>query len=299
MGAKAGACTSAGNGSLRDFCISYREIPLLPSGHIDLHSVRDAISAKTKMILIQRSRGYAWRDALNMREIAEAAALVKSVKEDAIILVDNCYGEFVDETEPIEAGADLIAGSLIKNPGGGLAPCGGYVAGKAAHVRNAACRLTTPGLGGDVGPTLGQSRLLFQGFYMAPHVVAESLKGAIFCAALMEAEGYPVSPRADAPRSDIIQAVRLGSRRKLEAFCQGIQKGSAIDSFIEPQPWLMPGYEHPVIMAAGAFVQGSSIELSADGPIIPPYVAYIQGGLVYESAKMGCMAGLSKLLGLE
>jgi cystathionine beta-lyase family protein involved in aluminum resistance len=288
-----------GQGSLRDFGISYREIPLLPSGRIDLGAIRGAVSPNTRMVLIQRSRGYGWRDALRLNEIAKAAALVRSAKSDAVILVDNCYGEFVEKAEPTEAGADLIAGSLIKNPGGGLAPGGGYVAGRAEYVRNASYRLTMPGLGGNVGPTLGQSRLLFQGFFMAPHVVAESMKGAVFCAALMEAEGYPVSPGVDAPRSDIIQAVRLGSPEKLEAFCQGIQKGSAVDSFVEPQPWLMPGYEHPVIMAAGAFVQGSSIELSADGPMVPPYVAYLQGGLVYESVKVGCMAGLSKLLALE
>ncbi|MDR1061050.1 MAG: methionine gamma-lyase family protein [Clostridiales bacterium] len=288
-----------GQGSLRDFGISYREVPLLPSGRIDLRALRGAISPGTRMVLIQRSRGYGWRDALRLDEIAEAAALVRGAKSDAVILVDNCYGEFVEKAEPIEAGADLIAGSLIKNPGGGLAPGGGYVAGRADYVLNASYRLTMPGLGGNVGPTLGQGRLLFQGFFMAPHVVGESLKGAVFCAALMEAEGYPVSPGADAPRSDIIQAVRLGSPEKLEAFCQGIQKGSAVDSFVEPQPWLMPGYEHPVIMAAGAFVQGSSIELSADGPMVPPYIAYMQGGLVYESVKMGCMAGLSKLLALD
>ncbi|MDR1439884.1 MAG: methionine gamma-lyase family protein, partial [Clostridiales bacterium] len=262
--------SGGGPGSLMDFGITYREVPLLPSGRIDLNELRSAISARTKMVLIQRSRGYGWRDALQIDEIAQAVSLVRSVKADAIILVDNCYGEFVDRVEPIEAGADLIAGSLIKNPGGGLAPCGGYVAGRADYVRNASYRLTMPGLGGDVGPTLGQGRLLFQGFFMAPHVVAESLKGAIFCAALMEAEGYSVSPGVDARRSDIIQAVRLGSAERLEAFCQGIQMGSAVDSFVEPRPWLMPGYEHPVIMAAGAFVQGSSIELSADGPMIPP-----------------------------
>jgi cystathionine beta-lyase family protein involved in aluminum resistance len=294
----AGFERAAGVGSLRDFSVSYREVPLLPTGKIDLAATREAINAKTKMALIQRSGGYGWRAALSLDEIADAAALIRSVKGDVIVLVDNCYGEFVGESEPIEAGADMIAGSLIKNPGGGLAPGGGYVAGKSEYVRNAACRLTMPGLDGNVGPTLGVGRLMFQGFFMAPHIVAESLKGAAFCAALMESEGYPVLPGVDSPRSDIIQAVRLGTPEKLAAFCQGIQKGSAVDSFVEPQPWLMPGYGHPVIMAAGTFVQGASIELSADGPMVPPYAAYVQGGLVYESVKIGCMAALAKLEGV-
>ena len=284
-----------GNGSLRDFGIAYSELPLLPSGQIDLAGIRAAIHKNTKMVLIQRSRGYAWRSALTVREIGEAIAVIKECNPETIVLVDNCYGEFVERQEPTEVGADLIAGSLIKNPGGGLAPTGGYVAGRAKCVENAAYRLTAPGLGENVGPTLGQNRLLFQGFFLAPHVVAESLKGAVFCAALMEAEGFETSPGIDAVRSDIIQAVRFNDREKMIAFCQGIQKGSAVDSFVTPEPWDMPGYDHPVIMAAGAFVQGASIELSADGPVIPPYTAYMQGGLVYESVKLGCLHGLERL----
>ncbi|MDR3119955.1 MAG: methionine gamma-lyase family protein [Clostridiales bacterium] len=284
-----------GAGSLKDFGVSYREVPLLPGGGIDFPAARAAIRPQTKLVLIQRSRGYGWRDALRIDEIAEAVSFVKNIRSGLIALVDNCYGEFVEDREPTEVGADLIAGSLIKNPGGGLAPSGGYAAGKAEYVKNAAYRLTAPGLGGNVGPTLGLGRMLFQGFFMAPHVVAESLKGAVFCAALMEQAGFPVSPAVDARRSDIIQAVELGSPERLIAFCRGIQKGSAVDSFVRPEPWAMPGYEHPVIMAAGAFVQGSSIELSADGPVVPPYIAYMQGGLIYESVKIGCLAALANL----
>jgi cystathionine beta-lyase family protein involved in aluminum resistance len=208
------------------------------------------------------------------------------MREGLIVLVDNCYGEFVEEREPIEAGADLIAGSLIKNPGGGLAPSGGYVAGVAEYVGNAAYRLTAPGLGGEVGATLGVSRLMFQGFYFAPHIVAESLKSAAFLAALMEMEGYKTSPSSGSARSDIIQAVALGSPERMKAFCRGIQAGSAVDSFVTPEAWPMPGYDHDIIMAAGTFVQGSSAELSADGPMIEPYIVYVQGGLIYESAKI-------------
>ena len=284
-----------GNGSLRDFGVSYRELQLLPSGQIDLAGIRTAMHINTKMVLIQRSRGYAWRSALTIREIGEAITVIKECSPGTIVLVDNCYGKFVERLEPTEVGADLIAGSLIKNPGGGLAPTGGYVAGRERCVENAAYRLTAPGLGENVGPTLGQNRMLFQGFFLAPHVVAESLKGAVFCAALMEAEGFETSPGIDAIRSDIIQAVRFNDREKMIAFCQGIQKGSAVDSFVTPEPWDMPGYDHPVIMAAGSFVQGASIELSADGPVIPPYTAYMQGGLVYESVKLGCLHGLERL----
>ena len=285
-------------GSLRDLGVQYREVALTQSGHIDYVAARGALCPQTKAVFLQRSRGYAWRDALGVGGIADAVEFVKRHCPRAAVIVDNCYGEFTEEAEPTEAGADLVAGSLIKNPGGGLAPTGGYVAGKAEHVRKAAYRLTAPGLGGAVGATLGVSRLLFQGLFLAPHVVGESLKGAAFCAALMEAEGCAVSPGVDDPRSDIIQAVRLGTQERLVAFCQGVQKGSAVDAFITPEPWLMPGYSHPVVMASGAFVQGSSIELSADGPLKPPYIAYVQGGLVYESVKMGCSAALENLRGL-
>ena len=284
-----------GPGSLRDFGISYREVPLTCDGKIDIAQVRRVVNRRTKMIFIQRSRGYNWREALRVDDIARAVADIRNMREGLIVMVDNCYGEFTEEREPTEAGADLIAGSLIKNPGGGLAPTGGYVAGAAEYVENAAYRLTAPGVGGEVGATLGINRLLFQGFFMAPHVVAESLKSAVFLAALAEAEGYAASPDADAPRSDIIQAVRLGSPERLKAFCKGIQSGSAVDSFVTPEPWPMPGYDHDIIMAAGTFVQGSSVELSADGPMAPPYVAYVQGGLVYESSKLCFLAALENL----
>ena len=284
-----------GIGSLRDFGVSYNEVGLTDGGKIDIGGIRDAVNPHTKVVLIQRSRGYNWRDALSVSEIGRAVSVIKNIREGLIVLVDNCYGEFVEEREPIEAGADLAAGSLIKNPGGGLAPSGGYVVGKAEYVDNAAYRLTAPGLGAAVGATLDANRLLFQGFFLAPHVVAESLKGAVFLAALMEAEGYRISPAVDASRSDIIQAVELGAPGRLKAFCKGIQGGAAVDSFVTPEPWLMPGYEHEVIMAAGAFVQGSSIELSADAPMMEPYIAYVQGGLTYESAKIGLLAAFGNL----
>jgi cystathionine beta-lyase family protein involved in aluminum resistance len=279
--------------------VGYQEAPLTAEGKIDYKEVAARITPRTKVALVTRSRGYQWRDALSVGEIGEAARFLHERAPGVCVLVDNCYGEFVEEAEPTEAGADLVAGSLIKNPGGGLAPTGGYVAGKAAFVDNAACRLTAPGLGAEVGPTLGIGRLLFQGFFLAPHVVGESLKGAAFCAALMEGEGYPVCPAPLARRSDIIQAVRLGSPGRLVAFCQGVQRGSAVDAFVSPEPWPMPGYAHPVVMAAGAFVQGASSELSADGPLAPPYTAYLQGGLVYEAVKMGCVAALEALAQAE
>jgi len=288
-----GLSGAGGHGSLSDFGVTYREVALSPDGAIDLEEVRNAVNRRTKIVLIQRSRGYSLRGAISIESIGRAASVIKNIREGLIVLVDNCYGEFVEEQEPIEAGADLVAGSLIKNPGGGLAPCGGYVAGKSEYVDNAAYRLTVPGLGGEVGATHSLNRLLFQGFYFAPHVVSESLKSAVFLAALMENEGFATSPASGAHRSDIIQAVTLGSPERLKAFCRGIQSGSAVDSFVTPEPWLMPGYEHEVIMAAGAFIQGSSIELSADGPMIEPYIAYVQGGLIYESAKIGILSALN------
>jgi cystathionine beta-lyase family protein involved in aluminum resistance len=228
-------------------------------------------------------------------EIAEAVKAVRKIKNNVIVLVDNCYGEFVEDKEPIEAGADLVAGSLIKNPGGGLAQTGGYIAGSEACVRNAAYRLTTPGLGKKVGSSLGNNRLMFQGLFMAPHVVAESLKGAVFCAAIMESLGFETSPSAGEKRGDIIQSVKFGNPDSLIAFCQGIQSGSPVDSYVTPQPWDMPGYDVPVIMAAGAFIQGASIELSADAPVKPPYIAYMQGGLVYEHVKLGVLIAIQKM----
>ncbi|PYG89893.1 cystathionine beta-lyase family protein involved in aluminum resistance [Ruminiclostridium sufflavum DSM 19573] len=282
-------------GSLKEFGVTYRQVDLKQDGKPDLDSIKKAVSSKTKMAMIQRSRGYSWRDALCIEDIRSIVKTVKAVNNDIIIMVDNCYGEFVEEVEPIEAGADIIAGSLIKNPGGGLAVTGGYIAGKRKLVEQCAYRLTSPGLGKEVGASLGNNRLMFQGLFMAPHVVSESLKGAVFCAALMKRAGFETLPAVDSRRSDIIQAVRFNNADCLIAFCQGIQKGSPVDSYVTPQPWDMPGYDSPVIMAAGAFVQGSSIELSADAPLKEPYVAYMQGGLVYEHVKLGNMIALQKL----
>jgi cystathionine beta-lyase family protein involved in aluminum resistance len=286
----------SGAGSLKEFGVAYRQVELLEDGSIDLEGIRRAINDRTRLVLIQRSRGYCWRPTLRIDEIARAIEVIKSMKKDAVVLVDNCYGEFVEEREPVEAGADLVAGSLIKNPGGGLAPTGGYVAGKEEYVKLAAYRLTTPGMGKKVGATLGHNRLLFQGIFLAPHVVAESLKGAVYCAGLMKRFGFETSPAFDDKRGDIIQAIRFTDPDSLIAFCQGIQKGSPVDAFVTPQPWDMPGYACPVIMAAGAFIQGSSIELSADAPIKPPYTAYMQGGLVYEHVKLGVLIALQLMM---
>ena len=294
----------SGEGSLKEFGVEYRQVDLLSdeltgrlsagltNENVDFEKIKKSINEKTKMVFIQRSRGYSWRPSLKINDIERIIGFIKGLKKDIIVLVDNCYGEFVEKKEPIEAGADIIAGSLIKNPGGGLAPAGGYVVGKENYVRNAACRLTTPGLGKEVGATLGNNRLLFQGLFFAPHVVAESLKGAVFTAAIMERLGYEVSPSVNEARGDIIQAIKFNGPESLILFCQGIQKGSPVDSYVTPQPWDMPGYDSRVIMAAGGFIQGSSIELSADAPIKPPYIAYLQGGLVYNHVKLGVMTAI-------
>jgi Cystathionine beta-lyase family protein involved in aluminum resistance len=281
-------------GSLKEFGITYKQVDL-KNGKPDLEKIKATVSTGTKMAMIQRSRGYSWRDALSIQDIKNVIGAVKEVNSNIIVMVDNCYGEFVEELEPTQVGADIIAGSLIKNPGGGLALTGGYIAGKKNLVEQAAYRLTSPGLGKEVGASLGNNRLMFQGLFMAPHVVAESLKGAVFCAALMGRAGFETMPSVEAHRSDIIQSVKFNNKESLIAFCQGIQKGSPVDSYVTPQPWDMPGYDSPVIMAAGAFVQGSSIELSADAPIKEPYVAYMQGGLVYEHVKLGNIIALQKL----
>ena len=285
-----------GGGSLKEFGISYQQVDLLTDGSIDLNGIQSAINDKTKLVLIQRSRGYGWRPSIKIDEIERTIRFIRTIKEDVIILIDNCYGEFVEDREPIEVGADLAAGSLIKNAGGGLAPTGGYIVGKKAFVEKAAYRLTSPGLGKKVGASLGHNRLLFQGLFMAPHVVGESLKGAVFCAALMQRLGFEISPLPAEKRGDIIQAIKFNHQETLIAFCQGIQAGSPVDAYVTPQPWDMPGYDSPVIMAAGAFIQGSSIELSADAPIKPPYIAYMQGGLVYEHVKLGVMISIQKMI---
>lgn len=285
-----------GGGSLKEFGISFKQVNLLIDGGIDLNGIKEALNEKTRMVLIQRSRGYEWRPSIKIDEIERTIKYIKSINPDLIVLVDNCYGEFVEEKEPIEAGADLAAGSLIKNAGGGLAPTGGYIVGKESYVKKAAYRLTSPGLGKKVGASLGHNRLLFQGLFMAPHVVAESLKGAVFCAALMKRLGFETSPLIAEKRGDIIQAIKFNDPDSLIAFCQGIQKGSPVDSYVLPQPWDMPGYDSPVIMAAGAFIQGASIELSADAPIKPPYIAYMQGGLVYEHVKLGVLISIQMMI---
>ena len=284
-----------GSGSLKDYGITYSQVEL-NNGLIDDQAIIKAINNRTKLVFIQRSRGYAWRPALTISEIERVVKLVKSVKSDALIMVDNCYGEFVEDREPTEVGADIMAGSLIKNPGGGIVPSGGYIAGKKDLIEKISYRMTLPGLGREVGATLGNNRLMFQGFFLAPHIVAESLKGAVFAAQIMQDLGFTTHPGPFDPRCDIIQAIRFKSEKEVIAFCRGIQKGSPVDSFVTPEPWNMPGYDSPVIMAAGAFIQGSSIELSADAPIRAPYTAYMQGGLVYEHVKLGVMCAIQELV---
>ena len=273
--------------SLAEYGVTYSETPLLPDGSIDYDSIRTVIHPNTKLATIQRSKGYAVRKTLSVKKIGELISLIKKIKPDVICMVDNCYGEFVEREEPSEAGADLIVGSLIKNPGGGLAPIGGYIAGKEEYVDLCAYRLTAPGLGKEVGATLGVNRSFFQGFFLAPVVTAGALKGAVFAANVYEKLGFPVLPDGKEERYDIIQAVTLGSPEGVIAFCRGIQKASPVDSHVAPEPYAMPGYHSDVIMAAGAFVQGSSIELSADGPIEPPYAVYFQGGLTWYHARFG------------
>lgn len=277
-----------GAGSLRDFGVTYKQLELLPDGTPDYAAVERAVSG-VKVAYIQRSRGYALRPSLHVADIERLCAEVRKGSPDAVIMVDNCYGEFAEMKEPTQAGADLIVGSLIKNAGGGMAQTGGYIAGKRGLVELCAYRLTSPGMGKEVGCTLGQTRNMLMGLFFAPDVVANALKTAAFAAALFEDLGFAVYPRYNEPRTDIIQAITLGSAEKLVAFCRGVQKGSPIDSFVTPEPWDMPGYESPVIMAAGAFTAGASIELSADGPLREPYAAWLQGGLTYHSGKIGVL----------
>lgn len=282
-------------GSLAEYGVTYRQVDLLPDGSFDFENIRKAISEKTKLITIQRSKGYQTRPSFSVSQIGEAIAFVKKIRPEVICMVDNCYGEFVEAEEPSDVGADLVVGSLIKNPGGGLAPIGGYVAGRKELIENCAYRLTSPGLGKEVGASLGVMQSFFQGLFLAPTVVAGALKGAVFAANVYEKLGYPVVPNGSEDRHDIIQAVTLGSPEGVIAFCQGIQAAAPVDSYVTPEPWDMPGYDSKVIMAAGAFVQGSSIELSADGPIKSPYAVYFQGGLTWEHAKLGILMSLQKL----
>ena len=282
-------------GSMKQYGIGYKQVDLV-NGMPDLPAIAQAAQdSNVKLVFIQRSRGYAVRKTLSCAEIGEICKTVRAVNENAVIMVDNCYGEFVEDMEPTQVGADLIAGSLIKNPGGGLAPTGGYIAGRADLVENASYRLTAPGIGGECGCTMGQNRLLYQGLFMAPHTTAQALKTAIFCAKVMELLGYEVSPKAEEPRYDIIQTIAFGAPEPLCRFCEGIQAGAPVDSFVIPVPWAMPGYDDPVIMAAGAFVQGASIELSADAPMREPYVCYMQGGLTYSSGKAGILLAAERI----
>ena len=283
-------------GSLKEFGIHYRQVDLLPDGSFDWEGIRSAIHDKTKLITIQRSKGYQTRPTLSVARIGELIAFVKSIKPDVTCMVDNCYGEFVEEIEPSDVGADMIVGSLIKNPGGGLAPIGGYICGRKDCVAQCAYRLSAPGLGQEVGANLGILPSFYQGFFLAPTVVAGALKGAVFAANVYEKLGFGVVPNGTESRHDIIQAVTFGTPEGVIGFCTGIQSAAPVDSYVVPEPWDMPGYDDPVIMAAGAFVQGSSIELSADGPICPPYAVYFQGGLTWYHAKLGILKSLQALI---
>lgn len=282
-------------GSLKEYGVVYRQVDLLEDGSFDFENIRKAINEKTKLVTIQRSKGYATRPTLSVEKIGQLISFVKSVKPDVICMVDNCYGEFVERIEPTDVGADMIVGSLIKNPGGGLAPIGGYIVGRKDCIDRASYRLSAPGLGKEVGASLGLNQSFYQGLFLSPTVVAGALKGAIFAANIYEKLGFAVVPNGSESRHDIIQAVTFGTPEGVIAFCQGIQAAAPVDSFVSPEPWAMPGYDSDVIMAAGAFVQGSSIELSADGPLRPPYTAFFQGGLTWYHAKYGIMMSMQKL----
>lgn len=284
------------HGSLKFYGINYKQVDL-KDGEADLEAIKAALADRSiSAVLIQRSRGYENRKALSAEEIGEICSAVKSVAPNVTVMVDNCYGEFTGEHEPTEYGVDIMAGSLIKNPGGGLAPTGGYIVGRKELVENAAMRLTTPGIGGECGASLGNNRLLFQGFFMAPHIVAQAIKTVTFCSAMMKKIGFESSPAPDEARNDIIQMVTLKNAENMKKFCRGVQAGAPVDSYVTPEPWQMPGYNVPVIMAAGAFVQGSSIELSADGPMREPYTLYVQGGITYESGELGIMMAVNEML---
>ena len=283
-------------GSLAEYFVTSRQVDLLDDGYFDYPAIEAALNEKTKLVTIQRSKGYQTRPSYSVEKIGELIAFIKERRPDVICMVDNCYGEFVERIEPSDVGADMIVGSLIKNPGGGLAPIGGYIAGREDLIENCAYRLTSPGLGKEVGASLGVMQSFYQGFFLAPTVVCGALKGATFAANIYEALGYPVVPNSTESRHDIIQAVTLGSAEGVIAFCKGIQAAAPVDSYVSPEPWAMPGYDSDVIMAAGAFVQGSSIELSADGPIKPPYAVYFQGGLTWYHAKLGILKSLQSMI---
>ena len=294
-----GLSGNAGDGSLRDFGVSYEQTELTPDGRFDFAAIEDklrTLGERVKMVFVQRSKGYLNRRTLSVAEIGELAAFVKGIRPDVYVVVDNCYGEFVETVEPCAVGADLVIGSLIKNPGGGMAETGGYLAGSKRAVELASYRLTSVGIGAEVGATMGQNKSLYKGLFYAPHTTAQALKTAHLAAYIFEKLGYEVEPRWDEERHDIIQSVITGSEEGLCAFCRGIQAGSPVDAYVTPEPWAMPGYSDRVIMAAGAFTQGSSIELSADGPLRPPYTAYFQGGLTYESGKIGILSAADSVL---
>lgn len=284
----------SGMGSLKDYGVTYKQVELLPDGTVDLEGIEKALEEKVAMVYIQRSRGYSLRPSLGVEDIEKIARIVRN-KSDAIIMVDNCYGEFVERTEPVSHGADIIAGSLIKNPGGGIAKCGGYIAGRADLVEKCSYRMTVPGLGREVGPSLGQTRGLFMGLFNAPHIVGEALKTAVFAASLFEQLGYETTPHSAEKRVDIIQALKLCNSETLIAFCQGMQKGAPIDSNVCPEPWDMPGYDSQVIMSAGAFTGGSSIELSSDAPLREPFAVWMQGSLNFDSGKVGIMLAAQEI----
>ena len=292
-----GLCGEEGNGSLKEWGVNYKQVELLEDGSLDLDRICDEVKhdASITAVFFQRSKGYAWRKTLSVDEIGTAIARIKEANPRVSCIVDNCYGEFVEKQEPTDVGADLIVGSLIKNPGGGISLTGGYIAGRSDLVSKVAQRFTAPGVGKEIGSTPGLKRQMYQGFFMAPHIVSQALKAAVLSASLFGKLGYDVIPSYDDSRSCIIQAIRLESRERLSAFCEAIQGGSPVDSFVAPTPWAMPGYQDEVIMAAGAFVQGASIELSADAPVKPPFTVYMQGGLTYESAKLALMMAAEKV----
>lgn len=285
-----------GTGSLADWGIGYADVDLLPSGEVDWAAVKGKVSAATKVIGIQRSRGYDWRASFTVSQIGEMVQRIREIAPETIIFVDNCYGEFTELLEPTDVGVDLMAGSLIKNPGGGIAETGGYITGKAQFVEAAANRLTAPGIGGEVGAMLGTLRSMYQGLFLAPHLVAQAVKGSVLASAMFEKLGFETRPKWNEQRTDLIQAVKFGNPEHLIAFVQGIQEAAAVDAHVTPEPWEMPGYEHAVIMAAGTFIQGGSLELSADAPIREPYIAYMQGGLTYAHAKYGILTSLRKMI---
>lgn len=284
-----------GKGSLKEFGVSYQQIELTSEGEIDLAALKEAITEKTRMVTVQRATGYGWRKAITIEQIQEWADFVHGINPDIICMVDNCYGEFLDVKEPTEVGTDVLAGSLIKNPGGGLALTGGYIAGRQDLIDDISYRMTSPGIGGECGLMFGQTRTMFQGLFLAPKTVNGAVKGAVLCAKVFENLGFDVCPKAEEKRSDIIEAVKLGSPEAVVAFCEGIQAAAPIDAHVKPVPWDMPGYDDQVVMAAGAFIQGSSIELSADAPIREPYIVYFQGGLTYEHSKFGVIKALQAL----